>query len=442
VIPRSLLFVLPAEFKGENQGVYIQHVESMRWLLESAGGWTVSSIDLSGPDLEKAILASDVAIVHMLSHPLAEGVIRRRRAAGLPTVFEITDNFLDLGSWLPKRHALRSPLVRQRILYHAWLCDSVQVYASPLAALFETVNSRIGTFDPYVPLAEPKPRPVENPFMLGWAGTNSHAQDLARIAPAIVDFCGRHPDCVFAFMGDRTVFDACFGSIAAEQTRVSAFGPYEDYLEFVRALDAGLVPLGHDGFNNARTDTKFATFAACGVAALLEAHPVHEPHAGRALTFDSPGDLTAKLEWLHEDRARAQALGRRARDWAGRERNAARLSAQRIDFYESLLAHRRAGGGAAPAECDCDIAAAVELSPLAQLRRSHRSWESRIDYFRAMLRQQPYDYVALRSVIAHIEAHSAEAAELDLLYQRLCLLAPEAVPRHRRPAHLQAFLPA
>jgi hypothetical protein len=427
---RSLLFLSQAEFRGENHGVYAQHLSSLRELLEPAG-WRVAALDFSDSSAAEAALETDVVVLHMAAHPAAEAVIRRRRAAGRPTVFEISDNFLDLGRWLPERHWLRSPLVRQRILFHAWLCDALQVYARPLADLFGLVNPRIGVFDPYVPLA-PAPRaPSDGPFVLGWGGTTSHGEDLARIAPAILDVCRRHEEAVFAFMGDLSLFDACFATLPAERARTRPFGSHEAYLDFVRTWDAGLAPLARGGFADARTDTKFTTYAACGVAALLERHPVYEPHSARALLFDGADDLAAKVEWLLADRRRAAALGRRGWRWAKRERSAAALSAQRAGFYETLLQTPR------PREEE-----AGGVSPLEALRRSHGAWGRRVDYFRRLLEAQPYDYVALRTVIAHGEAHPEEGDDLALLYHRLCLLAPEAVPEPRRPPGIRRFLPA
>jgi hypothetical protein len=427
---RSLLFLSQAEFKGENHGVYVQHAASLGWLLEAEGGWTVEALSFSDPRTERAAVESDVVVLHMAAHPAAEAIVRRRRAAGRPTVFEISDNFLDLGGWLPKRHWLRSPLVRQRILFHAWLCDAVQVYARPLATLFGTVNPRIGVFDPYVPLVRAPRASADGPFVLGWGGTTSHAEDLARIAPAIVDFCRRHDDVVFAFMGDNSLLDAHFTELPAEQVRARPFGAYEEYLDFVRTWNAGLAPLARGGFADARTDTKFGTYAACGVAALLERHPVYAAHADRALLFHSAEALTAKLEWLHEDRSRSVELGRCGHAWAARERSAMALTAQRTAFYDALLKDAPVRPGP------------VDPSSLEALRRNHRDWPSRIKYFRRLLEEQPFEYAALRTVIAHGEAHPEEGEDLDLLYWRLCLLAPEDVPERHRPAEIRAFLPA
>ncbi|HEX8126822.1 MAG TPA: hypothetical protein VF548_14705 [Allosphingosinicella sp.] len=440
---RSLVFLVPPEFKGENQGLYIQHIASMQWLLDRAAGWRMEVMDLSNPRLEEVSAAADLIVVHMLDHMRAEGVIRRRRAAGLPTVFEITDNFLDLGPWLPKRHRLRSPLVRQRILYHAWLCDAAQVYARPLARLFESVNRKIAVLDPYVPIADEEPDPPleGGPLVLGWAGTTSHESDLARIAPAVVEFCRRRPDSIFAFMGDESLFQRHFAALAPGQTRVRPFSPYEDFLAFVRSWDLGLAPLGREGFNNGRSDTKFATYAACGVAPLLERHPVHAPHEGTGLLFDGAAGLTTLLERLYADRGLARKAGRRSHAWARRERGADRLREQRIRFYESL-APRGSAPAQPPGRDIPGMEAAVHGSALDRLRRDHRSWERRVDFFREMLRHQPYDYIALRALIAECEAGGGDQAELDSLYKRLCLVAPEAVPDRRRPPSLRDFLPA
>jgi hypothetical protein len=438
---RSLVFLVPPQFRGENQGLYIQHVASMEWLLEAAAGWRMEVMDLSSPRLEEASATADLVVIHMLDHQRAEGVIRRRRAAGLATLFEVSDNFLDLGAWASSRHRWRSPLVRQRLLYHAWLCDAVQVYAAPLARLFESVNPRIAVLDPYVPIAGSGPARDDGPLVFGWAGTTSHEDDLARIAPAIVDFCARRPDSIFAFMGQRALFDRHFAAIAPRQARVRPFSPYDDYLAFVRSWHVGLAPLGREGFNNGRSDTKFATYAACGVAPLLEAHPVYSRHGGTALLFDGPAELTANLERLYEDRSLALGIGARAKAWARNERSADRLREQRIRFYESL-APPPGGSRAGPDPGLPGLDSAVAGSPPEQLRRGHRAFERRVDLFREMLRHQPFDYIALRSLIAHCEAGPCEEPELRSLYERLCLVAPEAVPLHRRPVALRDFLPA
>lgn len=361
---RQLLLLHPAKLEGENRGVYEQHIASMRALFHGAGDWQVHALDLQHPSFPDAASSADLAIIHMLAAPEAEAVIRLRRERGLPTVFEIADNFLDLGKWLPPRHLLRNPLLRQRILHHASIANAVQVYAPGLAELFGHVNPNVICLDPYVP---PGRALRDDAFVVGWGGTTSHEEDLAPIAPVIVDFCRRHPDVTFAFIGNAGLLRRLFAEIPRDQLRASDFADHETYLAFVRQWDVGLAPLRPSAFNAGRTDTKFATYAACGVAALLEESDVYRPHADRAMLYRTADELRDALEWLHEDRARAAELGSRAFAWAESERSADRLRAQRINAYQPLLTH--AGGASFEiADDDCARRLAAAANRIDMLR--------------------------------------------------------------------------
>jgi glycosyltransferase involved in cell wall biosynthesis len=518
--PRRVLVVHPSNLRGENQGLYIQHVSSLRWLLPEERGWSVAALDPFHPAFPEAALQSDVVVVHMLPHREIEAMIRLRRERSLPTVFELSDNFLAIGSWVPKNNLLRSPLVRQRLLYHASLCDALQVYAPGLQKLFSRVNPRLVLFDPYVPIPD---APPEKPggFVFGWGGTTSHEHDLQRIAPAIIDFCARHDDVVFAYMGDVEMFGRLFGAIRPEQTRVTPFGAFDSYLELVRGLHVGIAPARSSAFNAGRSDTKLVTYAASSVAPLLEAVPPYEAHAEHAMLFRDADDLRAALERLHADRSLLAEVAARALAWAREERAASRLATQRDAFYRSLLRPEPVDAFAiepAPAEAatlvdlgkrkpEDALAAAREIaalhptyaqarwavastlaalgrvdetleelqrfdwpplygdsveelrarvigalrpgeaeahierirSPFIRIRLRARGQSDRDAFFRAILEEQPYDYFALSAVIRMLEREDPLSSELETLYERACLIAPEMVPVERRPSSLAHF---
>jgi hypothetical protein len=523
--PRRLLVVHPSTLRGESRGVYVQHIASLQWLLSEEQGWSVAALDPLHPALPEAALASDVVVVHMLPHREIETMIRLRRERRLPTVFELSDNFLGVGAWLPKSHLLRSPLVRQRLLYHASLCDALQVYAPGLRDLFARVNPRVALFDPYVPIPEVKPEKPSG-FVFGWGGTTSHDDDLQRVAPAIVELCARHDDALFAYMGDVAMFERHFGAIRREQTRVTPFGAFDSYLEFVRGLHVGLAPATESAFNAGRSDTKLLTYAAAAVAPLLEDVGPYRAHAAHALLFRGADELLVSLERLYEDRAMLTELADRAFAWAHEERGAARLFAQRDQFYRSLLSstpvaatpfridpapaaakqladlgkqkpeealaaargiaaiqptyaqarwaivsaldalgrteelldelqrfdwpliyadgvqelRARAIGASSPAEAEEHIEQI--RSPFTRLRLRARGQTDRDAFFREILAEQPYDYFALSAVIRTLEREDPVSPDLELLYERACMVAPESVPIERRPASLAEFLPA
>lgn len=60
----------------------------------------------------------------------------------------------------------------------------------------------------------------------------------------------------------------------------------------------------------------------------------------------------------------------------------------------------------------------------------------------AVLEQNPYDHFALASTIKRIERDNERSPELTPLYERLCMVSPEAVPAARRPSRLAPFLPS
>ncbi|HEX8173433.1 MAG TPA: hypothetical protein VF824_23055 [Thermoanaerobaculia bacterium] len=520
-MPYRLLLLHTGAF-GENYGVYVQHVETLRWLLADDPQWEVVTMDALHPQLAAAALESDLVIAGMSGAPELESLMRLRRARGLRTIFEITDNFLGLGTWVTPHNLLHSPLARQSVVFHAHLADAVQVYAPPLAELFRGVNERIVVFDPYVPLPDALPE-KEPGFVFGWGGTRSHRDDLAAIAPAIAEFCARHDDAVFSYMGDASLFEELFAAIPSSQKRWRAYGDYDDYLEFVRTLHAGLAPLAPSPFNAARSDTKVITYFACGAAAIAQDAAVYGGHRERALLFDEPAALLAHLETLYGDRQLLRALTRSAFEWVRAHRSREALHAQRVDCYRALVPASPLGAppidaappyaarlgeamGREPAEAltivrevlaeapeypqaqwfcvrvlealgreeeALDYADSVAPPPLfadlfaeAQTRLARKvrpevaeSYAARVAspvrrarlaqvqggeplaFYRSVLEAQPYDFFALSAVIRLLSKSNPDAPELPALFARAALVAPASVPRDRRPAALEAFLP-
>lgn len=522
-VTRRILIVHPSTLRGENHGIFIQHIASLQWLLTEQNGWSVAALDPLHPAFPEAALHSDIVIIHMLPHREIEAMIRLRREHSLPTVFEFSDNFLGLGEWLPKSHPLRSPLVRQRLLYHASLSDAVQVYSAGLRDLFGRVNSQVAVFNPYVPIVESAPEKPTG-FVFGWGGTTSHEHDLQCVAPAIIEFCARHGDAIFAYMGDTAMFQRHFSAMPLEQTCVTPFGAFDTYMNFVRGLHVGIAPALASAFNAGRSDTKLLTYASSMVAPVLQHVTPYDAHAAHALLFRDAEELLAMLERLYQDRPLVTELAGRALAWAREQRGTVRLSTQRDDFYRSLLrpevvmpndidsapteskelfelgkqkpeealASARAIAAAHPAYAQARWAIVSALdrlgrtdellaeldrfewpslygdgvaelrarairtsypaeaedyierirSPFTRLRLRASRDRNPAAFFHAIIDEQPYDYFALSAVIRALERTDPFSADLEPLYERACLLAPETVPAERRPKSLAQFLPS
>lgn len=483
----------PRHQTGENAGLHHQHVDTLRDLLQ-ATGWEVGTLDPLDTALSTRVLAADLVVVQMLPHPEVEGIIRARRDRGRPTVLEITDNFL-----APPRadNPLASPLVRQRLVFHAWLADALQVYTPALADLMRGVARRTIVFDPYVPLADEPPRRGEDPLTVGWGGTRTHAPDLDAIAGPLARFASRHADVEFSFMGDAGLLDGL------PPGRRRPFGSPDAYLEFVDELDIGLAPLLPTPFNVGRTDTRFGTYAARGVAAVIQDATAHHAHARRSAPFTDGEELERLLEELYRARGRVRALAAAAHRWARQTRSASALARQRDEAYRALVttdcplaptggdpaaavALERAGREeprAALAACEELLAthpgyeqawlfAARCLERLGRKQEAARRLQTRrfspafsdlaleliarasgerrladamtSPFLRARLRHedvlahQPYDHFGLQRAI---RAAGTDRPRLGELYARASLVAPDTVPREWRPIHLRPFVP-
>src|SRR3954453_21179344 len=295
------------------------HVPALVELLEPLG-WRVEPRSVVDPGFAAAALSADVAVLQMLSEPEAEAVTLRRRDLGRPTAYEITDNVLGVGDWLPASHRVRSPLARQAFVYHASLADALQMLVPALSELFAGVNPRRTVLSPHTPFPDEVP-PKPPGFVFGWSGSRSHAVSLAAAAPAVVELCRRRPEATFAFMGDRSLFDDLFGAIPPEQRQLHPFGSRDGQLRFVGGLHVGIAPMASTTFNATRSDTRVGIYAGHGVAAVLEDAPAHRPHRERARIYRNAGELLDILEELFHDRGQVEALARAGREWMERERS-------------------------------------------------------------------------------------------------------------------------
>ncbi|MBV9772416.1 MAG: hypothetical protein JO040_00605 [Gemmatimonadetes bacterium] len=331
------LVLHPHHMMGESQGVWYQSVDYPVRLFADDEEWRIDALGAHDPGAPAAALACDLLVVHMLSTPELESVIRLRRERGRPTVYEISDNILALGGWLSPTHALRSPLVRQQVLRYAALSDGVQTYSPGVAEAFASLGDHVAVVDYSLPDVPEQVPAKPDGFVFGWSGSTSHREDLLALSAVVTDFCRRHPDATFAFMGDRRLLDECFAGIPPAQLRYRPFSPHPEYLEFVHDWHVGIAPAEDTPFSRGRCDAKFVEYAAGGAVPLLSDIPIYRPHADRARLFGHAADLAAALEELYSDRDALRGLARRAHAWVRANRTSRPGRAARKRFYRSLL---------------------------------------------------------------------------------------------------------
>ena len=104
-------------------------------------------------------------------------------------------------------------------------------------------------------------------MVIGWGGARAHSNDLRRVLPALAGVMDRHPEVVFAVMGDPAVQPLLAG-LPAERVSFIAWGPLRDYYRFLEGVDIGLAPLSPSPYDRCRSDIRFVEYAAHGVLAI------------------------------------------------------------------------------------------------------------------------------------------------------------------------------
>ncbi|VCU71232.1 hypothetical protein PIGHUM_03313 [Pigmentiphaga humi] len=386
---------------GENYGNHLQRVVRAIELWRDDHEFEASDAPLSSLDACDRALAADILVIVQLGQPPVEGIIRERKRLGRPTVFEINDDISQIGDWLPSASLVHSPLWRQRVLNNAHACDAVQFASEGQARRFAVVHERRWAADPYVPVPDVLPAKPDG-FVLGWAGTSTHLDDLLHIAPALADFLQRHPDARFAAMGNEAGLRPVLAQLPPGQVSQRPFGDYPAFQDFLSGLHVGLGPLLDTGFNRGRSDGKFAQYAAAGAVAVLSDHPVFGPHRDRALLFATPRQLTGHLDHLHANPARRSDMARIAFDWVGRHRSPAAIRSDLRRRFHALL------GGRPPSPPHRRNDAFEEAANL--LERAHAA--RRLGRHDEALRD------CRRLLAADAQCHAARWLALSILYER------------------------
>ncbi|MEE5071461.1 glycosyltransferase [Pseudomonas alliivorans] len=232
------------------------------------------------------------------SGPHTAYLVRRAKRAGIPTVFHIDDDLLnvprEIGEKKYEAHnrptrlkAVRNLLEKADVVY----CSTEALKQRFVSAGF---NARFKVGDIYCSgkiLAPAVDRPVKKVGYMGF----DHAHDLEIIVPALIQVLRRNPEVIFELFGSipkPAVLDE-FGD------RVNVIPPvpvYEEFLEKFSSLnwDVGFCPLAKTDFNAVKANTKWVEYTSVGTAVVASADTIYD-----ACCSDGCGLLaTTTEEWI------------------------------------------------------------------------------------------------------------------------------------------------
>jgi len=382
----------------------------------------------------------------MVVDPDVLAIVEHRRRVGLPTVYEISDDFCDfpenteLGGYYGRRD------VQDFIRNIAMRCDAVQ-YSSPfLAEKYADLSSRRMVFMNEAWEVEAlETRALFSRRQVGWTASAGHvddAKELAALMAAARTASGPGADWYQAL--DFSLMTTPRNASFFEEHKVAftrtPTGGWEEYLAFVEGLEVGLAMLGDTDFAQGRSDGKYIEYAMRGVAALCPragtfAHTIR--HGDNGLLYGNQQEFVEGLRALTTE----DELLLRIRNGAHRDlsenRNHAAGARRRFAFYGALVQDTAQGEWAdsrsplVAGQDNVEVVAPIEEELMSLMREHNTNPTGRtLQRYQSLAQKYPRSYRVW-------ERFSALYEQFGLTDHRSMLQA-EAV-RRRQDAFEEAF---
>lgn len=331
------------------------------FLLDPLAGHLHVTCAECGPTLDdlRALLPAEVPDVLVLSRlisPLALPLIAWAREQGIPVVFQIDDDLLDVPESLgPEKAARYRDPERLRQLREAMeASDVVHASTAPLAERLRghgiAATIRAGALS-----CSADPAWIADPFpsaapVLGYMGTGGHGPDLALVLPVIERLLDAMPPLRFEVFG-TVLMPSELGRFG---NRVRHHPGVRDYRRFLGRLKAmgwwvGIAPLVDHPFNRCKADIKWLEYGLAGMAVVASDLPVyHRACAGGAgLLAATDEDWMRHLTSLLTDRTRRAALVTAAQRKIATDYRHEAMRAQALEIFALArqIASARSGPG-------------------------------------------------------------------------------------------------
>jgi len=231
----------------------------------------VFEVQTGHPEFVRLSLEAGLLVVQMVADPVLLEVMDRRFSKGLPTVYEVSDDFQKFSPHLPG-HAFYAQSETQDLIKDlAARADLLQFSSHGLCEKYGSLNMHthvaMNQFDRVPALADLNAGRGASP-VLGWAGSVGHIEDAREMALSLRAWLDARPN------GSAPV--PPLRIMAAESVRAGfqqaglacqfvAPGNFDDYLAFLHSIDIGLVWISPDDFAIGRSDGKYLEYVSSGV---------------------------------------------------------------------------------------------------------------------------------------------------------------------------------
>lgn len=236
-------------------------------------GWQLVAGDMLDPEAG-CVSKADLVIIHREYSAWGKnykGIVERCRREGKPLIMDIDDLLIDV----PEEH-FSYPMyfpMQEDIKRGISEANAVIVSTEELASHLSRLNKRIFTVpnylnDSYWPRlrpAEPDPD-KDGPVIIGYAGTNSHKDDLEFISGALLDIAKSYSGRIELKFWGVAPPEKLRGLDEVDwiPLNLSSYESFADYFAG-RRCDIVLAPLTDNSFNRCKSNIKFLEFSRCAM---------------------------------------------------------------------------------------------------------------------------------------------------------------------------------
>jgi glycosyltransferase involved in cell wall biosynthesis len=244
-----------------------------------------------------SVAASRRFDVVWLERELIPGRATLERFTGRPRLFDLDDAL-----WLGGRPGHSEEIARA--------CDGVIAGNEFLAEHYRSRGSRVWVVPTAVDTDKFRPgtSPPARPWTLGWTGSASTLPFLVEIEGALADFLRSRPEARLLVACDER---PAFRNVPEGRWRFVPWSAAQE-AEAVREMDAGLMPLPDTEWARGKCAFKLLLYYATGIPAVVSPVGMNAEVLGMAeagLGAKTPVEWVDAITALHDDRARAGALG-------------------------------------------------------------------------------------------------------------------------------------
>lgn len=280
--------------------------------VRKAQDWKVADIDWA-----------DVVVFYRNQERSDLDALYGARQAGKAVIYEIDDNFFEIGLGLPLGRWHRDPVRLHALKRFLQMANVVRVYSEALrdqaAAFGAPVDLIRSYFDrDLIHGLKPRAKRSSDPVRIAYATGRSADPALERaMMQALERITSDYGD------GVEVTFWRKPPGVLGKRKTVTVMKPVPNYERFVQGFfqagfDIGVAPVLDDVFHNSKTNNKYREYGGCGVAGIYSNVRLYRAcvtHGENGLLADNTADSwTACFDALIKDASLRQRIAKAARE--------------------------------------------------------------------------------------------------------------------------------